>query len=98
MASFAITTVFSEESTRSGIGRYCSAVNDATMADGWDEWIDIESLLCIELGDFGRSVIGKYPDSASPKSSDIMINGCEAAAKCFGQYDIGLRRKLREGL
>lgn len=59
MASFAITTVFSEDSTKRGTGRYCRAVRDATIADGVDECIDIESLLCIELGDFGRSLIGK---------------------------------------
>lgn len=73
MASFAITTVLFDERTKRGIGRYCSAVKDAIIAVGWDECIDIESLLCNELGDLGRSLIGKYPFSASSGSSVIMI-------------------------
>lgn len=88
MASFAITTVLLEERTRRGTGRYCNAVKDATMADGCDECIDMESLLCIELGDFGWSLIGKYPLSASSRSSVIMIKSRNMQAVSFVDYSI----------
>lgn len=79
MASFAITTLFSDERTKRGMGRYWRAVRDATVADGCDECIDIESLLCMELGDLGRSLILKYPLSASSASSVIMIKSCNVS-------------------
>jgi len=42
IASFASTTVFKEERTRSGTGRYCSAVRDAAVVEGvMDVGIDI---------------------------------------------------------
>jgi len=42
IASFASTTVFKEERTRSGTGRYCSAVRDAAVIEGVvDVGIDI---------------------------------------------------------
>ena len=53
------------------------------MADGVDECIDIESLLCIEQGDFGRSLTGKYPLSGSSISSAITIKRCRAQAVNF---------------
>ena len=94
MASFAITTVLFEDNTRRGTGRYCSAVKDATMADGWDECIDMESLLCTELGDLGRSLIGKYPLSASSISSVIIIKACSAQAVNFVYYEMYSERRM----
>jgi len=42
IASFANTTVFKEERTRSGMGRYCNAVRDAAVVEGvMDIGIDI---------------------------------------------------------
>lgn len=88
MASFAITTVFFEDRTKRGTGRYCRAVKDATMAEGCDECMDIESLLCTELGDLGRSLIGKYPLSASSRSAVIMIKSSSVQAVSFVDYKI----------
>ena len=93
MASFAITTVLLEERTRRGTGRYCSAVKDATMADGLDECIDIESLLCIELGDLCRSLIGKYSLSASSNPSIIVAKSCDVQAVRFVNYKMYFERR-----
>jgi hypothetical protein len=55
------------------MGKYCSAVRDAIVADGEVRCIDMESLR-IELGDtdLARSPIAKYPPSVL-SGSTIMI-------------------------
>jgi hypothetical protein len=88
MASFAITTVLFEDRIKRGTGRYCRAVKDATMAEGCDECMDMESLLCTELGDLGRSLIGKYPLSVSSRSAVIMIKSSSVKAVSFVDYEI----------
>jgi hypothetical protein len=74
MASLARTTVFSEDSTRTGTGRYCSAVRDAIEADGDVKCMESESLR-IEFGDadMGRSPIAKYPPSALSGSAIVIM-------------------------
>lgn len=64
MASFASITVFSDDSTRTGIGKYCSAVSEAMVAVGGVMCIDMGSLR-MESGDsdLDRSPSGKYPAS-----------------------------------
>lgn len=46
----------------------------------------MESLLWIELGDFGRSLTGKYPLSESSISSAIKIKSCDVQAVRFVYY------------
>ena len=53
MASLASITVFCDDKTRTGIGKYCSAVSYAMVVEGAVKCIDMGSLR-IELGDSGR--------------------------------------------
>jgi hypothetical protein len=75
MASLATTTVFNEESTRRGTGRYCSAVSDAIVVVGDIKRMERESELRMdELGDLdrGRSPRAKYPSSTSAPSGSAI--------------------------
>jgi hypothetical protein len=77
IASLATTTVFSDDNTRRGTGKYCSAVRDANVVVGDGRCIGSESELRIEeLGDLdrGRSLIAKYPSSASMPSGCAMLD------------------------
>lgn len=80
MASLANMTVFCADSTRTGTGRYCSAVREAMVADGAARCIFILSL-CMELGeaDLQRSPMAKYPPSPLPASAIMiaMLRWCE---------------------
>lgn len=79
MASFATMTVFKDDNTRTGTGRYCIAVSDAIVVVGDGKCIVRESVLRIdELRDLdrGRSPKAKYPSSTS------MPSGCAMATEC----------------
>jgi hypothetical protein len=87
MASFATTTVLSEDRTRTGTGRYCSAVRAAVSAVGSAICIDMESLPCIELGDSGGSRMAKYPASVLSMSA-IARGGVAAQAAAEGKAGV----------
>jgi hypothetical protein len=75
MASFANTTVFKEDRTRIGTGRYCNAVREAIVVVGDGNCMDRESELRIDrLGDFdrGRSARSKYPASISVSLESVI--------------------------
>jgi hypothetical protein len=72
MASLASTTVFSDDSTRTGTGKYCSATRDAVVADGEVKCIDMES----GDTDLARSPIAKYPPSALSGSVIMIRSAC----------------------
>ena len=64
IASLATTTVFNDDNTMRGTGRYCSAVSDAIAVVGDGKCMERESELRMdELGDLdrGRSPSAKYP-------------------------------------
>jgi hypothetical protein len=84
IASFANTTVFIEESTMSGTGRYCNAARDIMVAVGGGNRADRESVLCMEeLGDVdrGRSLRGKYPSIASAPPWSVMMVSVVACSR-----------------
>jgi hypothetical protein len=77
IASLATTTVFNDDNTRRGTGKYCSAVRDANVVVGDGECIESESELRIEeAGDLDRglSPIAKYPSSTSMPSGCAMLD------------------------
>jgi hypothetical protein len=67
IASFANTTVFKEDRTKRGTGRYCNAVREAIVVVGVGNRIESESELRMDDGDLdrGRSPRSKYPPSTS---------------------------------
>jgi hypothetical protein len=82
IASFAITTVFKEDRTRRGTGRYCNAVREAIVVVGDGSRMESESELRMDmLGDLdrGRSPRSKYPPSISVPFDSVIPNNQRSA-------------------
>jgi hypothetical protein len=90
IASFANTTVFKEDRTRRGTGKYCNAVREASVVVGDGNRMESESELWMDDGDLdrGRSPRSKYPPSTSvPFDSIITTKAVEHDLTVCDQHD-----------